>query len=42
VNRHPEAIGLLHLAPGCSVEVEGKGEREQGVLLAGVHQKKNA
>lgn len=40
MNRHPEAIGLLHLAPGYSEEAE-MGEREQGVLLVEVHQRKN-
>ena len=39
--RHPEAIGLLRLAQGYSVEREGREGREQGVLL-GVRQKKNA
>jgi hypothetical protein len=41
VSRHPEAIGLLRLAPGYSVDQEGMEGREQGVLL-GLHQKKNA
>lgn len=41
MNRHSEAIGLLRLAPGYSVDPEGTAERE-GVLLAGVHQKRNA